>query len=372
MFLRRFAERCAADEPAKALRCAEEGIVRARGLNQPERAEALAGFGNLLARLGRQETGRKLVEEAAQIAAGLPATPAAIQARGKVAGAVAAFDLKRALALLEPIPDQNQRTAWLPNVTAAASVNQPEQARALWKDLQPFYLSRAKAATACRIAQTRPDEALRIVESIEGDDAHIQKIEALGRIAATIARSDKRRAFGIIDRALALAMEPSPRGNTFVHHRDLPGKTAILAVYAQQIGYPDLQSVSDRILASRLPLRDVMPDQAIEDSLAIAAILALADPETAGSLLRVLEPRVPHLNTSENRLAKTQWFQAWALADPEHAVELADRELASGSKAPGWDIARSGILEVPLVLCLPRSDRLEYVGQRVGISFSDQ
>ena len=70
--LRDIAKRCAADEPAKALRCTEEGIVRARGCDRASVPSRWPGFGSLVVRLGRPETGRKLVEEAAQIAARLP------------------------------------------------------------------------------------------------------------------------------------------------------------------------------------------------------------------------------------------------------------------------------------------------------------
>jgi hypothetical protein len=360
-FIRLFARRLAAGEPANALRYAEEGIVRARGLSQPERAQALAGFGSLLVRLGRQPAGRKLVEEAAGLAARLPATPSATRARGEVAAAVAAFDLKRALELLNPIGDVR---AYLPQITAAASVSQPEQVRALWKGLDPFYLSRAKTMAACRLAESRPDEALRTVEEIEGDRAPDQKVEALGWIAEAVARRDKPRALAIVDRALALAMEP-PTGNARVYCQDLPVKAAIVAVHAQQIGYPDLQGVSDRVVASRLPFR-VATTPAFENSVAMAAILALADPHAAGRLLRVLESQTTRWDAAENPRTKAQWFQAWALADPRHAVELADRQWAAGSKTPGWDISASGILDVPLVLSLPRSMLLEYVGQGAG------
>ena len=81
----------------------------------------------------------------------------------------------------------------------------------------------------------------------------------------------------------------------------------MMAVHAQRIGYPDLQSVSDRVLASRFTLHEAtVPGQALESSLALAAILAMADPETAGQLLRVLEPQMAHLDATGSRLTKTQ------------------------------------------------------------------
>ena len=98
-------------------RCAEEGIVRARGLNQPERADALAFFVALVSRLDKRSLGRKLIEEAWQIAARLPAaTPTSMRIRGEVAAAIAGFDLQKAVALLEPIPDRNQRVTYPPKL----------------------------------------------------------------------------------------------------------------------------------------------------------------------------------------------------------------------------------------------------------------
>jgi hypothetical protein len=370
MLLRHVAERWATDDPAKALRCAEEGIVRTRSLDAPARAQPLAAFGGLVARLGQPEAGRKLVEEAAQIATRLPASPTGSFARGKVATAMAAFDLKRAVDLLAPIADQNQRHAWLPQVTAAASVSQPEQARALWAGLEPWYLSRAKAATAYRLAETRSDEALQLVESIEGDDAPVQKVESLGWIAESVARRDKAKAWAILDRALALAMAPRA-GTDLARCRDLPVKAAMLAVHARRIGYPDLQSVCDRVLASRPPFRAVSPERALESSLGVAVILAAADPETARPLLHALEPHAAQFYAGEDRRMKSQWFIGWALADPEHAAELADRRWAAGSKTPGWDIAGSGILNVPFVFALPESERFEIaVSEMAGLGVS--
>ena len=60
------AEHFAVSDPAKALQCAGEAIVRARTLDQPERTLKLAELGTLVARLGNKEAGEKLVREAAE------------------------------------------------------------------------------------------------------------------------------------------------------------------------------------------------------------------------------------------------------------------------------------------------------------------
>ena len=69
--LQRLAERFADEDRAKALRFAEESAVQARAMDQPDRAGALANAGAVLVRLGRDDAGRKLIEEAATTAARL-------------------------------------------------------------------------------------------------------------------------------------------------------------------------------------------------------------------------------------------------------------------------------------------------------------
>lgn len=64
----RLARRYAATDPAKAIRCVEELVVGARAVDQPWRAGCLAQAGGLAIRLGKMDTGRKLLDEASQAA----------------------------------------------------------------------------------------------------------------------------------------------------------------------------------------------------------------------------------------------------------------------------------------------------------------
>ena len=263
----------------------------------------------------------------------------------------------------------------MPSVIGAASVTQPDQARALLKGLEPFYLSRAQAAMACRIAETRPDEALRLVESIDSDyRTKGEKVAALGWMAEGIARRDKTRANAILDHALKMAMEPSVEESR-VHDSELPVNIAILAVHAERIGYPDLQSVLARVLASRQPLREIgMPDRAFEDSLKVAVCAGRGRSGDGRSIAQILEPQASsYVYPSSDRRTKVQWFTAWALADPEHAVELANTRLAVMTKAPGSDIAASGIFSVAMTLAVPDSECFEVAVRQmanVGVSES--
>src|SRR5262249_4666287 len=70
--LQTLADRFAETDPKKALQFAGEAAVQARGLNQPDRALAMARAGAVLVKLGRLEAGRKLIEEAARDAETLP------------------------------------------------------------------------------------------------------------------------------------------------------------------------------------------------------------------------------------------------------------------------------------------------------------
>lgn len=365
--LKSMAERFVDESPAKARRCAEERLALARELTNSERAEILAWAGGLMARLGQEETARSLSMEAAEIAAILTAVPRSTHIRGKVAARVATFDLKRAVALLEPIGDQNQRSPWLAKIAAAASVNDPDEARALWKTLDPIHLNNVRVWTALRLAETCVEDALQMTESLDGDNADSHKVEALGWIAESTARRDQALACSLIDRALELAMAP-PTGNCSRPYEEMPAQAALQAVHAQRIGYPDFPSVVARVLAARPPLGPY-PAWAIQGSLGLALVLALADPEAAGQLLRVLEPRLARLGAADTLgRTKSDWCKAWAVADPRYAIELAERELAAGSKDPNWDIGRSGVGEVAWLLTVPRSECQKFLGCRVNLT----
>jgi hypothetical protein len=170
--IKKMAERYAASDPAKAMRCAEEMTVRARALDQPHRTAYLAEAGGLVMRLGNREAGRQLVDEAFEMAAKIPASQAQT-ARGSVARAMACYDLERALALLETKPDDaadsSARYQWTRDVEALAVAICPEkldQALELVNRLDRHYADRAKLRMAWRLAPTRPADALRVVETI--------------------------------------------------------------------------------------------------------------------------------------------------------------------------------------------------------------
>ncbi len=81
----KLAERFASQDPGKALKFAELAAEKARAMDIPDRAGAMAKAGALLMRLGRKEAGLALVNEGAAAAAKLGFESREAYARGDVA-----------------------------------------------------------------------------------------------------------------------------------------------------------------------------------------------------------------------------------------------------------------------------------------------
>ena len=67
---------------------------------------------------------------------------------------------------------------------------------------------------------------------------------------------------------------------------------AFIATQAKEVGYPDLPSIVYRVLASRATGQEAhSPMAVLESNVAMAAILALVDLETAREVLQSLDSR---------------------------------------------------------------------------------
>ena len=186
-------------------------------MDQPARTTGVAQAGQLVVRLGNVASGRKLIEEAAAMIPRL-GPQRSFEARGAVAQALAAYDVKRALALmpaklrLRGSDQQSQQAAYeqvraVSNLAAAICVAHPEEAGQLVAKLDPWYADRAKIRMACRMAAARPDEALKLLDAVGasqpgpyGSENWERKAAAFGWVAVAIAPRDKARACGVVDR----------------------------------------------------------------------------------------------------------------------------------------------------------------------------
>ena len=193
--LQELADRLAETDPKKAPRFADEAALQARGLNQPDRALAMARAGAVLVKLGRGDVGRKLIDEAARDAAQLPVVNRASFFRGLVSGIVAPYDVERALALVEPIKTENEEGPRnLARIAAAIATTDTKRAVELVETVggNAFYHELARTAIAYQIGRDRPDEAIKIIEDMKRDPATIWQAKAYGWLAVALAPRDRR------------------------------------------------------------------------------------------------------------------------------------------------------------------------------------
>ncbi|MCU0978451.1 MAG: hypothetical protein MUF25_04710, partial [Pirellulaceae bacterium] len=131
--------------------------MSARALNQPARTLALANGGLLVTRLGNKEAGRKLLDEAAEMAPHLPTTGERQEYHlGQVAVALGSYDAERAIKLLEATKEPRERQRFKAKI-GAWCLDDLDKAESILKDIEPWYANRARAVLAYRLAADRPD-----------------------------------------------------------------------------------------------------------------------------------------------------------------------------------------------------------------------
>jgi hypothetical protein len=352
-------ERYAVSDPAKAMRCAEEAIVHARAADQPLRTESLA---QIAAALGKIEagrvSGRKLAEEAAEMALAIKSKEKQAELCTPVAVALAAFDVDRAMQFLKSVGDAGLRNPdCLARVAAAGAAVDLKKARKILDDMSKQEKETALARMACGLASTRPAEAKQLLDEVRLNPA--LKVEALGWYALAAAPRDPRLACSAIDDGLTLCDNPNLQRAGWPHQAI---QAAILAVAADQIGYCDMESVLYRVLAARLSC-DAMKDENDATALLVSAV----DPALAKELL-VDAGGTP---TPSHRAGARDgngwlWFVAWAAIDPKQAGEYLERE-CNTLKAGGPDAGtvQESLLTAAMYLGLSPSDRLKWVASRL-------
>ena len=369
--LQSLAERFAGSDRDKALAFVEEAAVQARAIEQPDRAGAMAEAGALLARLGRVEAGRKLIDEAAADAGRMGVAGRQDYARGRVAGALAPFDLDRALALIAPIQERNERERYTAFIANAIAATNPTRAVALADTMEGNSSTpqTVKTEVAYRIGADRPDEAVRVLESMSGHGVVKYQAEAFGWLAVALAKQDPRRARALIDRALAMPIDRPEEFASYTYFGAGTASAAWIAACARRAGYPDMDSVMARVMAARPAghLRD--PSMEIESSTIAAAALALTDPGAARQVLRDIEVRSGLGPVELARVAGRRWLSAWALADLEHAEQLFDADLAALEGGRNVDLQNTGLLKMAEVLATPPDRRDEYLRDEIGANW---
>jgi hypothetical protein len=369
--LQELADRFAEADPRKAVRFAEEAAVQARGLNQPDRALAMARAGAVLAKLGRADVGRKLIEEAARDAAQLPTVNRASYYRGLVSGILAPYDVERALALIEPIRTENQE-GHRNRARIAATIAATDTKRALeiveTVGGNAFYHEMARTAIAYQIGRDRPDEAIKIIEDMKRDPATIWQAEAFGWLAVALAPRDRARANSLIDRALGMMIDQRDWANRSASSGGEMAGAAHVALCARRIGYRDMESVIMRVLAARPGSGRNASSERTRPISAIAVStvpLALIDPGAARTVLEQLERR-GGFDPATEWSTREPWLVAWSLADLQKARAVFESTLGSLDQQKEVNLWGTGIFEMVELLTAPPDRREAVLDRRAG------
>ena len=320
-------------------------------------------MGLMVSRLGNKEAGKKLADEAAEMAAKLQPSERNIQR----------------LALLSwpwPKPIFPGQKAWRKKFqtktggiiiwpTPQYQLEDIEQAESLLADVQFAYAQRGPHGIGVfRIAAKRPAEAIRLVEKMQTGQSGIDeytRASAFGWLAAAIAPSDAKLAHSLIDRAFAIYSRPTLSLNAGKGSRS--AQAAATAVIADRIGYPDMQNIVYRVLATRPTTKDAdSPAAAQESCVMMAMYLALIDPQTAKQVLQAIEPASDSIGSGRSGVGRKDWLKAWALVDPQHALELADQEAARAENDNDKRNVANAVSEMVESIWLARpSDRIRRI-----------
>jgi hypothetical protein len=209
---------------------------------------------------------------------------------------------------------------------------------------------------AYRIGADRPDEAIRIIEGMNRPDAGRWQAEAFGWLAVALARRDRERAFALIDRALAMTIDGSTAEASAGFSDDAMLAAAHVAARARQIGYPDMESVLMRVMATRdgrwLGNRYAQS----RSSMYSVISLVLLDPATARTALEQLETR-GGLNPVAFPIARRPRLMAWALIDLAKAEAVFEAEVAALDKERNPVPLIRGMLVAVEILATPPEQR---------------
>jgi hypothetical protein len=331
----------------------------------------MARAGAVLVKLGRVDAGRKLIEEGARDAAGLPLVNRASFYRGLVSGILAPYDVNRALALVKPIKTENQEGPRnIARIAAAIATTDTKRAVEIVETVggNAFYHEMARTAIAYRIGRDHPDEAIKVIEDMKRDPAAIWQAEAFGWLAVALAPRDQARANSLIDRALDMMIDQQDWAWRSASSGGEMAGAAHVALCARRIGYPDMESVIMRVIATRRGSgRDASSERTrLVHAIALSTVsLALIDPAAARTLLEQLESRAGFDPATEWSTCEP-WLIAWSLVDLEKARAVFESTLASLDQREQVNLWGTGFFETVKVLTAPPDRREEVLGERAG------
>jgi hypothetical protein len=176
------------------------------------------------------------------------------------------------------------------------------------------------------------------------------KAEALGWLAVALEPREKARAFDLIDRALDMLVDESAKGGATKSSDERMMAAAHVAARAQQIGYPDMESVVMRVMAARPDDGTKGPRREVRFMVIATISLALVDPSAARDVLNQLEPE---FDPAKFTGARAPWLAAWSLLDVKKAAAVFEAQLAAVENDQNPDSLVRGFLSTAELLTTP-------------------
>jgi hypothetical protein len=360
------ADHFAKSDLSRALRFTEEAVVRARAADPADQAGHLAHAGDLVIRLGRPAAGKKLLEEAVRIGEKLGTDERGGFYRARIAQHLAVHDLPRARKLVNG-PTGEWANRYLSMLAISMARTDARTALALVDEMsrdRGSYRPLTQMAIARRVAERDPAEAVRILDSIDDADYKTRyQAEGLAHVAVVVAARDRKLAWSLIDRNLALYLDQPEAWRAWSNYGGRSVFAAWSAGQAQAIGYPDMASVVARVLACRPTEADAhSPAHRLETLVRMAKVLALIDPAAARDMLEVVAPRSDLLGTGYSGFDHQDWLLARCLADPERTAALVDEAIAALASRKGQlAFYNSGLMQLADVLTAPPAQRVTII-----------
>jgi hypothetical protein len=367
--LKRLAEQYRDTDRAKALRLAEELAVGARTVDPRYRLFRLGGAGRLLARLGKADAGRKLVEEAAAQAEKLPAAGWEGYLRGHVASRLAPFDLPRAKRLIEPVSVKTERDRYAAMCANALAATDPKAAAELLRSIEKgFERGKYTPAVAYLMAPADPEAAARLAEECGEGSSYTAR--GLAWAALAVAPRDKPAARRLIDRAFRSVHDRTSEAKGWNFFGGWGEAAGTVALFALATDYPDRADLATHVFAERPTAQDVSTEvRAVEANVGLAVLLAPVDRAAARTLLDVAEPRRDVIGSGGGGVRQRTYLTAWALIDPPRAVPLLTGEIGKLNAAGKGLPEHCDLLDVLTVMTAPAADRPRAMARSLSIGW---
>ena len=342
------------DKP-KALRVAEEAVVRARRWTRTCGPWLLAQAGDLAVKAGNAAGGKKVLTEAAELVLQLAKDERNNYYRGLVAAEMVVHDEAAAHKLIDGVADASQYNRALCMFIDRLAEVDPKRAEGLLAKLRPTnssYPSTARLALGFRLAASDPDWAERVINSIPNAT---YRVMGLARLATKV--KDRDRAWKLIDQAFGIIEAGSDDLRSWSNFGGEAAIAAVVAVRARQVEHPDVAGLVGRALAQRPPQRTWTSRQEREQQLvSLATVLAFADPPTARAVLAGIG--TPAEFTAKAAGERRDWLFAAAVADPEGAKAVVDSVWkAAKARRDDQALSRTGLIELTSILTEP-GDRM--------------